>query len=47
MYKGSMEKYAQGIKHGKREDKALDGDGVVTMRHMKKTLKKINGAFCM
>ena len=27
-YKGSMEKY----EHGKREDEAMDGDGVVTMK---------------
>ena len=31
-YKGSMEKDEQGGKHGKREDEATDGDGVVTMK---------------
>ena len=36
-YKGSMEKYEQGSEHGKREDEATDGDGVVTMKaHEKK-----------
>ena len=36
-YKGSMEKYEQGSEHGKQEDEAMDGDGVVTMKaHEKK-----------
>ena len=36
-YKGSIEKDEQGSEHGKREDEATDGDGVVTMKaHEKK-----------
>ena len=43
-YKRSMKKYEQESEHGKREDEAIDGDGVVTM----KTHKKIcNGVVCM
>ena len=43
-YKWSMAKDEQGSKHGKREDEAMDGDGVVTMKAHE---KKCNGAFCM
>ena len=31
-YKRSMAKDKQGSEHGKREDEATDGDGVVTMK---------------
>ena len=31
-YKRSMTKDEQGSEHGKREDEATDGDGVVTMK---------------
>ena len=44
-YKGSMAKDEQGSKHGKREDEAMDGDGVVTMKAHEK--KEGNGAVCM
>ena len=38
-YKGSMAKDEQGSDHGKREDEATDGDGVVTMKaHEKKNV---------
>ena len=37
-YKGSMAKDEQGSKHGKREDEAMDGDGVVTMKAHKKNV---------
>ena len=36
-YKRRMAKDKQGSQHGKREDEAMDGDGVVTMKaHEKK-----------
>ena len=43
-YKGSMAKDEQGSEHGKREDEATDGDGVVTMKAHE---KKCNGAVCI
>ena len=43
-YKGSMEKDEKGSEHGKREDEATDGDGVVTMKAHE---KKCNGAVYM
>ena len=44
-YKGSMEKYKQGSEHGKREDEATNGDGVVTMKAH--DFFFCNGAVCM
>ena len=41
--KGALQKTSKKVIMEKREDEAMDGDGVVTM----KTHEKINGAVCM
>jgi len=45
-YKGSMEKDKQGSQHGKREDEAMDGDGVVTMKAHGKEKKVMERFAC-